>query len=137
MRLREQVGLLLGIEGLMRRNQHRAQLVAEIAAVMQDVDLLVMPTWAEPAPRFGTELSLNTTRGNYTQPFNVTGNPALSVCSGFSSAGLPLSMQIVGRPFEDHLVLRLGHAFEQATSFRSTRPGFATNPAAAVQAAAQ
>jgi aspartyl-tRNA(Asn)/glutamyl-tRNA(Gln) amidotransferase subunit A len=125
-RRRLMVGAFVRASDHVNAQRDRRRLVAEIAEVMRNVDVLVMPTWAEPAPRFGTQLSLTTTLGNYTQPFNVTGNPALSVCSGFSSIGLPLSMQIVGRPFEDDLVLRVGDAFEKATNFRSVRPSFAT-----------
>ena len=51
------------------------------------------------------------TRGKLVMtPFSLTGAPALSVCAGYSSAGLPLSLQIAGRPFDDARVLRVGHA---------------------------
>ena len=46
-----------------------------------------------------------------TTPFNVTGGPALAQCIGFGSGGLPLSMQIVGRPFDEATVLRAGDGF--------------------------
>ena len=58
----------------------------------------------------------------FNRPFNVTGNPALSVCNGYSRTGLPLSLQIGGRPFEDALVLQVGHALERATGTRERRP---------------
>ena len=61
-------------------------------------------------------------RPSLTMPFNVTGTPAMSVCCGYSPAGLPLSFQIVGRRFEDATVLRLAHAYEQATEWRDRRP---------------
>ncbi|WP_235035302.1 amidase [Roseomonas sp. 18066] len=51
-----------------------------------------------------------------TMPFNVTGNPALSMPAGFSASGLPLSAQLVGRPFQDALVLRAGRAVEKITA---------------------
>jgi aspartyl-tRNA(Asn)/glutamyl-tRNA(Gln) amidotransferase subunit A len=60
-----------------------------------------------------------------TRPFNLTGYPALSICDGFNSTGLPTSLQIGGRPFEDHLVLKAGDAFEKATGFRKIRPALA------------
>ena len=50
----------------------------------------------------------------FNRAFNVTGSPALSVCNGFSATGLPLSLQIGGRPFEDALVLQVGDALERA-----------------------
>jgi aspartyl-tRNA(Asn)/glutamyl-tRNA(Gln) amidotransferase subunit A len=55
-------------------------------------------------------------------PFNVTGAPALSVCIGFTQDGMPLGMQIAGRPFDDATVLRIGHAYERATAWRMRRP---------------
>ena len=58
----------------------------------------------------------------YMRPFNLTGQPALSVCNGFDKAGLPLSLQIVGRPFDEATVLRIGNAYERATSWRERRP---------------
>ncbi len=99
----------------------RARLVQQAATLMQDVDVLVMPTRHTPPETLG---AFDTIMGHrfYTRPFNVLGLPALSVCSGFTGNGLPLSMQIVGRPFEDALVLKVGDAFEKATSFREIRP---------------
>jgi aspartyl-tRNA(Asn)/glutamyl-tRNA(Gln) amidotransferase subunit A len=99
----------------------RTRLVAEAAEVMRDVDVLVMPTRHTPPEPLG---QFDTMLGHkfYTRPFNVLGLPALSVCSGFTGNGLPLSMQIVGRPFEDALVLKVGSHFEKATGFRDVRP---------------
>jgi len=57
-----------------------------------------------------------------TSPFNVTGNPALAVPIGFSSAGLPLGMQIVGRAFDEPTVLRIGAAYEAATKWTQMWP---------------
>jgi aspartyl-tRNA(Asn)/glutamyl-tRNA(Gln) amidotransferase subunit A len=59
---------------------------------------------------------------NLTTPFNVTGGPALMQCIGFSPEGLPLSMQIVSRPFDEATVLRVADAYERATSWRARRP---------------
>jgi aspartyl-tRNA(Asn)/glutamyl-tRNA(Gln) amidotransferase subunit A len=55
-------------------------------------------------------------------PFNVTGLPAISVCTGFAPNGLPVAMQIAGRAFEEATVLRIAHAFERATPWRERRP---------------
>ncbi len=49
---------------------------------------------------------------NFTIPFNLTGQPALTVCAGFGEHGLPVGAQLIGRPFEDATVLRAGHAYE-------------------------
>ncbi|MGI4941535.1 MAG: amidase [Janthinobacterium lividum] len=111
--------------------RHRVRLVDEMAVAMADCDVLMLPTKHQPAPRFRLEPAVR--EPSFTQPFNVTGLPALSVCSGFSADGLPLSLQVAGRPFEDALVLRVGDAFERATAFRASRPGLATMTAAAAQ----
>jgi aspartyl-tRNA(Asn)/glutamyl-tRNA(Gln) amidotransferase subunit A len=57
-----------------------------------------------------------------TAPFNVTGGPALVQCIGFSAGGLPLSMQVVGKPFDEPAVFQVAHAYEQATAWRRRRP---------------
>ena len=62
---------------------------------------------------------------------NLTGMPALTVCNGFDAAGLPLGLQIAGRPLDEATVLAVGHAFEQATNFRLRRPKIESLMAAA------
>ena len=58
-----------------------------------------------------------------SMPFNVTGNPALSMPAGLSTSGLPLSAQLVGRPFDEATLLRVGRAVEKATaSWGATAP---------------
>lgn len=57
-----------------------------------------------------------------TAPFNATHLPALSLPCGFTRAGLPVGMQIAGRPCDEALVLRVGHAYEQATSWHTRSP---------------
>ena len=56
-------------------------------------------------------------------PFNVAGYPAISVCSGFGEGGLPVAIQLVGKPFQEPTVLRVADAFEKATEFRNKHPG--------------
>ncbi|MFT5172668.1 MAG: aspartyl-tRNA(Asn)/glutamyl-tRNA(Gln) amidotransferase subunit A [Gammaproteobacteria bacterium] len=62
-----------------------------------------------------------------TTAFNVIGGGAVSLCNGFSDKGLPLSMQIASRPFEDATALAIAHAYEGATNWRARRPGLAAN----------
>jgi len=57
-----------------------------------------------------------------TRPFNALGLPVLSVPCGFSAAGLPIGIQLVGRPFDEATTLRLGQAYEQATGWAERRP---------------
>jgi len=87
---------------------------------MTGCDLLMMPTRQMVAPLIG---NYDSSAGpSLTRPFNMTGYPALSICNGLSASGLPISLQIAGRPFEDALVLKAGDAFEKATSYRAIRP---------------
>jgi len=101
----------------------RARLRAETAAVLRDVDLLASPTAIVPPPTFATtwDPDLPFARSNMP-PFNMTGLPALALPCGFSSTGLPLSLQLAGRPFDEATVLRAGHAYEQATEWHRRRP---------------
>ena len=57
-----------------------------------------------------------------TAPFNLSGQPALSVPCGFDGRGLPVGLQIAGRPFDEVTVLQVGAAYESATSWTDRRP---------------
>jgi aspartyl-tRNA(Asn)/glutamyl-tRNA(Gln) amidotransferase subunit A len=101
----------------------RRELRAAMAKVMTSIDVLVLPTTATSAPTLNSMTKYGSFEApSFTMPFNVSGTPALSVCNGFDVQGLPLSLQIVGRPFEDATVLRVGHTYETKTSWRDRRP---------------
>ena len=59
----------------------------------------------------------------YTMPFNLTGNPAISLPCGFDAAGMPLAIQLVARPGEDAALLRVAAAFEQARPWAQRAAG--------------
>jgi len=102
--------------------RERRTMLAEFTALWRQHDVVVCPTTPGPAPVFGawrTELFWQ--KASFTAPFNVSAGPALSVCMGFAG-GLPLALQIAGRPFDDAAVLRVGSAYERATPFRQARP---------------
>jgi aspartyl-tRNA(Asn)/glutamyl-tRNA(Gln) amidotransferase subunit A len=114
--------------GLVRAEEYLLALRArtDLARATQDalakVDVIMLPT-GEPAGRLQPVHPASTfTQPSYTSPFSVAGNPALSVCSGFNEAGLPFSLQIVGRLFDEVTVLRAGDAYERATPWRQRRP---------------
>jgi aspartyl-tRNA(Asn)/glutamyl-tRNA(Gln) amidotransferase subunit A len=101
----------------------RRELVDELDRAMIDLDLVMTAVVPSEAPRIDAGSKFATLdRPSLTMPFNVTGSPAISVCCGFGDSGLPLSLQIAGRRFADGTVLRLGHAYEQATPWRDRRP---------------
>ncbi len=84
--------------------------------------LLTSSTWGEAPVMATMRAEANFAAPPLTNPWNVAQLPALSLCNGFSAAGLPLSMQIAGRPFDEATVFRIGHAYEQATPWRARRP---------------
>jgi aspartyl-tRNA(Asn)/glutamyl-tRNA(Gln) amidotransferase subunit A len=105
----------------------RRELCAEMAAVMQDVDLLLTAAATGEAPAIDSVPKWGMfEKPGLTIPFNVTGQPALTVCAGYGERGLPVAIQIAGRPFDDATVLAAGHAYEQAHPWRQQRPPLAT-----------
>ncbi|HEX7035265.1 MAG TPA: amidase [Pseudomonadales bacterium] len=106
----------------------RTALSERMAVFHQRYDLLVTPTLPITAFAAGREVPENwhSTRWPswtpFTYPFNMTGQPALSVPCGFDGAGLPIGLQIVGARFDDERVLRAGHAYQQAAPLTDRRP---------------
>ncbi len=96
---------------------------AEVARVLAEFDVLVTPTWATPAFLLSEMLPerMILTPG-YTPQWNLTGLPAVAVPCGFSSSGLPLSMQIIGRPFAEATVLKVADAYQQLTDWHLQVP---------------
>ena len=130
--------LLLITAELSRRNYHgrvyakaqnvRPTYVKAYDAAFAYVDMLVMPTCIMTAPKNhppGSYLeavednlaTLNRSGSRNTLPFNYTGHPALTLPVGKSSAGLPVGMQLVGRLFDDPLLMRAAYAYQQSTDW--------------------
>jgi aspartyl-tRNA(Asn)/glutamyl-tRNA(Gln) amidotransferase subunit A len=128
-RLRIMAGAFISAETLVNAHRERARLVSVVAQAMETVDLLMTPTRQMVAPVLGAYDS--SVGPSLTRPFNMTGYPALSICNGYTATGLPISLQIAGRPFEDHLVLKAGDAFEKATGYRKVRPTLSATMATA------
>jgi aspartyl-tRNA(Asn)/glutamyl-tRNA(Gln) amidotransferase subunit A len=122
LRYRIIAGGLVRAEDYVRAMRHRSVLARAMQSVMATVDVLMLPT-AEPAGKLEpVDPSSLFNRPSFTTAFNVSGNPALSVCSGFAENGMPFSLQIVGRVLDDATVLRVGDAYEKATPWRKRRP---------------
>jgi len=103
--------------------RRRRELRAELQAAMRDLDVVITAGAPGEAAKMDAIQKWDLfDKPNFTMPFNVTGYPALCVCSGFGPLGLPVSVQIVGKPFQDAMVLRVGDAFEKVTDSRSKRP---------------
>jgi aspartyl-tRNA(Asn)/glutamyl-tRNA(Gln) amidotransferase subunit A len=97
----------------------------DFTQAFRSCDVLVTPTSPTPAFRLGekTQDPLQMYLSDiFTISANLAGVPAISVNCGFTRAGLPIGLQIIGRPFEEETVLRVAHAYEQATTWRARRP---------------
>ncbi|WP_416899137.1 MAG: amidase [Minwuia sp.] len=110
--------------------RYRSMLGQSMAEVMKDVDVLATPGIAITATPIGdVNVAINGTEEpifgailRNTEPFDLTGLPALVVPCGFAADGLPVSLQLAGRAFDEATVLRAGHAFQQATDWHTKRP---------------
>jgi aspartyl-tRNA(Asn)/glutamyl-tRNA(Gln) amidotransferase subunit A len=95
----------------------------EFAQVFQQVDLLVSPTMTQPAAAFEGYDASSTVRGpSFTAPYNLTGLPAISIPCGFTAAGLPVGMQIAGKPFDEPGVIRAAYAYQQQARWHEQHP---------------
>ncbi len=98
-----------------------AQTRRDIKKVFSNVDLLVLPTMADPPFKIEAGLTRNVSARN-TLPFDAYGIPTISIPCGFTSAGLPIGLQIAGAPWAESAVLALAHAYEQATQWHTRHP---------------
>jgi len=123
-RVRLMMGALVTAADLLRAQRLRARLAREVRGLLERVDALVFPGHAAPAQRI-EEVSTREVMApgaRYTSPWNLLGLPAIVVPCGFSRDGLPLALQIVGRPFDEPTVLRIARAYERATDWHRRRP---------------
>jgi len=121
-RARSLAACLFTGEDYVRSSRERRAMLDQMRVLYHYFDLFLTAN-TSAAPRLDRHDPLSFwTRPNLTSPFNCTGGPALAVLCGFTRDGLPLSMQIAGRPFDDAKVLRAGHSFERATGFHKRRP---------------
>ena len=100
---------------------------SSLRSVMQRVDAFVLPTQPVPAilaTDAGRDIEIDGIIENatvamlrLTMPFNLAGLPAISFPCGFSSGGLPIGLQVAGKPFEEATVLRVAHAYQQLTDW--------------------
>jgi len=124
-KLRQRVigGAFIRAEDYLNAQRWRAELARGLNAQFGKFDALVTAGWlnaADPADPAGSDFFR---RGrNVTMPFSVAGVPSLSVPIGFGAHGLPLAMQVAGPPLAEATVLRIGHAYEQATEWHTKSP---------------
>src|SRR5262249_39954103 len=110
-----------------RAQRVRTLVRRDFQTALEQVDVIAAPTTRGVAFKLGEkaeplQMYLNDV---LTIPVNLAGLPGLSVPAGFTAAGLPIGLQIIGRAFDEATVLRTGHAFERATAWHRRRPALA------------
>ena len=127
-----QVGLLTGsimpAQAYYKVQKLRELTRREVLGALENVDVLILPTSKSCAPMVGQDAVITSKEMArdlppvMTRPFNLAGAPAISVNCGFNSEGLPIGLQIGGRPFDESTVLKVAHAYEQHTPWHTMRP---------------
>jgi aspartyl-tRNA(Asn)/glutamyl-tRNA(Gln) amidotransferase subunit A len=140
-RTRLAAGALIPAAVYHRAMRARALVRKEILSMLGQCDVLVCPTSLNPpGPIEATRETVDSPEAMKTKvllrristyPFSMANVPALALPMGFSSKGLPLSLQIAGRPFDEATVFRVGHAYEQATPWHKRHPDLSVTAAAA------
>ena len=128
-RSRLQAGQAIAAVDYLRAQHSRRIFSSNLRAAMQSVDALVLPTIPMPAitiEQIDQDISIDGITENataallsLTMPFNLAGLPAISFPCGFTATGLPIGLQVVGKPFEEAMILRIAHAYQQLTDWHS------------------
>jgi aspartyl-tRNA(Asn)/glutamyl-tRNA(Gln) amidotransferase subunit A len=125
-RARIYLGLLTSAADYIQAQRVRGRLRNEFAEVFRRVDALALPCQSKTAPTFEETGPLDTLYKHlipeYQSPFNLAGVPAISVPCGFSRAGLPVALQLAGKPFDEATVLRAAYAYQQHAKWYEKRP---------------
>ena len=113
------LGATITAADLVQAFRARRELTDAVNAVLGRYDALLTASALAEAPTFENfpDPGRSLIAPMQTLPFNVTGHPAMSVPTGKGATGLPLSLQIVGRPFDEATVFRIGRAIEKATAW--------------------
>ena len=129
-RARLRLGAVTPAVDYIKAQRARSAYNAQLEDAMQKYDLLIAPSVAVGATGIDQEfVEVGGKRENalslmsrLTRPFNLTGQPTISIPCGFTSDGMPIGMQIAGRQWREATVLRAAHAYEQATEWHTRRP---------------
>jgi aspartyl-tRNA(Asn)/glutamyl-tRNA(Gln) amidotransferase subunit A len=124
-------GGFLTARDYLRAQKARALICEELRLAFDQFDLLVLPvTAATPGggayATDGTDAKVK--KGSfahgaaYTAPFNLTGSPTLALPAGFTRAGMPIGLQLVGRPFQEETLIAVGHQYQLVTDWHRRRP---------------
>jgi len=127
---RLRVGAFIGGVHYVRAQQVRALVRDEVDAALARRDVLLAPSTPIAAPAVDERQAtlgdgpadVRTALLRFTRPFNFSGHPACAVPCGFTEGGLPIGMQLIGRPFDEATVLRAADAFQRLTDFHTRHP---------------
>jgi aspartyl-tRNA(Asn)/glutamyl-tRNA(Gln) amidotransferase subunit A len=121
-------GSIMPAQAYYKAQKLRELVRRQILEAMETYDVLILPTSKTCAPRLEEDPVITSKEMAasmppvMTRPFNLANAPALSINCGFNSQGLPIGLQIGGRPFAEETVLKVGHAYEQNTPWHNLRP---------------
>jgi aspartyl-tRNA(Asn)/glutamyl-tRNA(Gln) amidotransferase subunit A len=116
-------GAFLSAADYISAQRARAILSAQIHANFDHVDIFAVPGAPRPPEAFANmDPNEQNLRPNFTNPFNLSGLPAVCVPSGFTSAKLPAGLQIIAPPFQESIAFRVAYAYEQATDWHKHKP---------------
>jgi len=116
-------GMFFSAVDYVQANRRRRQIVAELDAAFDGLDAIITASSMDTSVAIDDLALVEKTYPRQARaPFNVSGHPALALGCGFHSNGLPLAFQIVGRSFDEAMVFRVGHAYQQATDWHTRRP---------------
>ena len=135
-RVRLLTAILTPAQAYYKAQKVRTLIRQAVLEALEEVDVIVLPTSPTVAPLLPDEAGIKSQEDarsriagvrNFTGAFNAAGVPALSIPCGFSSpsesgGNLPLSLQIVGKPMADGLLMRVAHAYQQVTDWHLRRP---------------
>lgn len=120
------LGGLLSAGDYVQAQRKRRSLIERSFAAAAGLDLLITAAQPGEAPDIHQVPKwASIEKPGFTIPFNLTGWPGLTVCTGFGEGGLPVAVQLVGQPWTDSFVLAAGHALERENGMRDRRPSIA------------
>ncbi len=131
--MRLQNGLAIPGVSYLEAMRWRGPALAAFNTAVADVDAVIAPVAPVPAPTIAESDVGNSPDAEsviqrltrFTRPINYLGLPSLAIPAGFTNAGLPVGMQLIGRSFDEAMLLRIGAAFQRATDFHDRVPNFA------------
>jgi amidase len=121
-----ELGLTISGTAMAEIHIERQRYAGQLAAMFRDVDLIILPALIDPAPT-NEEMPALIEEGilrvaRHIAPFDMTGSPTITLHGGFDGAGVPIGFQLVGPHLSEDVLLRAGHAFQQATDWHSHHP---------------